>query len=125
MATVTEFILTGVAGQSSFVGTLEIFSITPSEALSTAAPKTGCFDSPCAQHAESQRRGVGGDRVVTRRVMNAGGCHTGENQSRKSLCTVFMKNCEPPELGCPVLAIESVPGLFESLAVYSSLMLPP
>ena len=27
-----------------------------------------------------------------------------------------MKNCEPPELGEPVLAIESVPGSFEILA---------
>ena len=64
-------------------------------ALSTHLPKTGCFDSP------------------------------GENQSRKSLCTVFMKNCEPPELGCPVFAIESVPGSLEIFAAYSSLMLPP
>ena len=64
-------------------------------ALSTHLPKTGCFESP------------------------------GENQSRKSLCTVFMKNCEPPELGWPVLAIESVPGSLENLAANSSLMLPP
>lgn len=44
---------------------------------------------------------------------------------RKSLCTTFMKNCEPPELGWPVLAMERVPGLLEILAAYSSLMLPP
>ena len=28
----------------------------------------------------------------------------GLNQSRKSLCTVLMKNCEPPLFGWPVLA---------------------
>ena len=32
------------------------------------------------------------------------------DQSRKSLCTVLIKNWEPPELGAPVFAIESVPG---------------
>jgi hypothetical protein len=30
------------------------------------------------------------------------------NQSRKLLCTVLMKNWDPPELGAPVLAIEKV-----------------
>merc|ERR1719443_457040 len=82
-------------GQSSRVLTLEILTMMSSDAWSTALPKTGRFDSP------------------------------GENQSRKSLCTTFMKNCEPPELGWPVLAIESVPGSLENLAAYSSLMLPP
>ena len=38
---------------------------------------------------------------------------------------LFMKNCEPPELGEPVLAIERVPGSLLSLAANSSLMLPP
>ena len=38
---------------------------------------------------------------------------------------LFMKNCEPPELGEPVLAIERVPGSLEILAANSSLMLPP
>jgi hypothetical protein len=46
MATVTEFILTGVFGQSSLVGTCEIFTIVSKEAWSTQAPKTGCLDSP-------------------------------------------------------------------------------
>jgi hypothetical protein len=41
------------------------------------------------------------------------------------LSPTFKKNCEPPELGRPVLAIESVPGLFESLEIFSSWMLPP
>ena len=58
-------------------------------------PKTGCFDWP------------------------------GENQSKKSLCTTLMKNWEPPVLGAPVFAIESVPGRFESFEMFSSLMLPP
>merc|ERR1719335_127998 len=58
-------------------------------------PKTGCFDSP------------------------------GENQSKKSLCTTLMKNCDPPVFGAPVLAMESVPGSLESLEINSSLMLPP
>ena len=63
-------------------------------------------------------------------TQNAGtGCCEGDRSSRqwsrKSLCTVLTKNCEPPELGCPVFAIESVPGSLENLAAYSSLMLPP
>ena len=37
----------------------------------------------------------------------------------------MMKNCEPPELGCPVLAMESVPGLLLVRSMFSSLMLPP
>ena len=37
----------------------------------------------------------------------------GPNQSRKSLCTVLLKNCYPPLLGWPVLAIENVPGLLD------------
>lgn len=41
------------------------------------------------------------------------------NQSRKELCTVFTKNWEPPLLG-PALAIESVPGSLEILALRSS-----
>merc|ERR1719195_1757734 len=94
-ATVTEFILTGVFGQSLIVGTFEIATITLKLAWSTALPKTGCFDSP------------------------------GENQSKKSLCTVFIKNCEPPVLAAPVLAMERVPGSLEILAVCSSFMFPP
>ena len=39
-----------------------------------------------------------------------------ENQSRKSLWTVLMKNWQLPLLGTPVLAMESVPGSFEILA---------
>merc|ERR1719352_1005846 len=92
---VTEFIFTGVTGQSSRVCTLEILTMMSKLALSTHLPKTGCLDSP------------------------------GENQSRKSLCTVFMKNWLPPELGEPVLAIESEPGSLENLAANSSLMFPP
>lgn len=41
------------------------------------------------------------------------------NQSRKELCTVLTKNCDPPELG-PALAMLSVPGSFEILCVCSS-----
>ena len=91
----TDFIITGVLGQSSRVGTLEILIMMSMLALSTHLPKTGCLDSP------------------------------GENQSRKSLCTVFMKNWLPPVLAEPVLAIDSVPGSLENLAANSSLMLPP
>ena len=40
-------------------------------------------------------------------------------------CLVLMKNCEPPELGWPVLAIERVPGSLEISATSSSGMLPP
>merc|ERR1719487_322568 len=58
-------------------------------------PKTGCFDCP------------------------------GENQSRLALLATLMKNCEPPEFGRPVLAIDRVPGAFVSLEMFSSLMLPP
>ena len=39
------------------------------------------------------------------------GCWEGvllSNQSRKELCTVLMKNWDPPLLGAPVLAIEKV-----------------
>ena len=36
-----------------------------------------------------------------------------------------MKNCDPPELGWPVFAIESVPGLLLVRSMFSSLMLPP
>merc|ERR1712087_974785 len=49
----------------------------------------------------------------------------GLNQSKLLLFATFMKNCEPPEFGWPVLAIDSVPGAFESLEMFSSLMLPP
>ena len=91
----TDFIWIGWIGQSSLVLTIEIFTMMSNEALSMALPKTGCLDAP------------------------------GENQSRKPLCTVFMKNCEPPELGRPVFAMLRVPGSFEILAAYSSLMLPP
>jgi hypothetical protein len=47
------------------------------------------------------------------------------NQSRPSLSLTLMKNCEPPESGAPVLAIDSVPSSLESSLVNSSLMLPP
>ena len=59
----TSFILIGVFGQSSLVGTLEILTMTSNEALSTALPKTGCLDSP------------------------------GENQSRFELGATLTKNC--------------------------------
>ena len=55
------------------------------------------------------------------------GCCDGvwpSNQSRNELCTVLMKNCEPPLLGWPVLAMERVPGRFEVLSMSSSGMLP-
>ena len=41
------------------------------------------------------------------------------------LWTVFTKNCEPPEFGWPVLAMERVPGSFEIFPWSSSGMLPP
>merc|ERR1719203_797732 len=62
---------------------------------SMTLPKTGCFDGP------------------------------GENQSRLALLATLMKNWEPPELGRPVLAIDSVPGTLLSLEMFSSWMLPP
>ena len=43
----------------------------------------------------------------------------------RTLWATLMKNCEPPELGRPVLAIESEPGTFESREIFSSWMLPP
>ena len=46
-------------------------------------------------------------------------CLNAPNQSRKELCTVLTKNCDPPELG-PALAMLSVPGSFEILCVCSS-----
>merc|ERR1719468_902515 len=49
----------------------------------------------------------------------------GENQSRFLLFATLMKNCEPPVLGLPVLAIDSVPGALVSREMFSSLMLPP
>merc|ERR1719409_787336 len=58
-------------------------------------PKTGCFDAP------------------------------GENQSRFLLSATLRKNCEPPEFGRPVLAMDNVPGALLSLEIFSSLMLPP
>merc|ERR1740139_690125 len=58
-------------------------------------PNTGCFEDP------------------------------GENQSRFLLLATFMKNCEPPELGLPVLAMDRVPGALVSREMFSSLILPP
>ena len=46
MATVTLFITTGLTGQSSLVGTLEMATMTLKDASSAALPNTGCFDSP-------------------------------------------------------------------------------
>merc|ERR1712151_233495 len=89
------FIMIGWLGQSSLVGTFVILTRGSRSALPTTFPNTGCFESP------------------------------GPNQSKKSLCTTLMKNCDPPVLGAPVLAIESVPGSFESFEMSSSLMLPP
>ena len=41
------------------------------------------------------------------------------------MCFVLRKNCEPPEFGAPVLAIEIVPTSFDSSPTSSSGMLPP
>ena len=41
------------------------------------------------------------------------------------MCFVLRKNCEPPLLGAPVLAIEIVPTSFDSSPTSSSGMLPP
>mmetsp|Transcript_4246 Transcript_4246/g.13303 ORF Transcript_4246/g.13303 Transcript_4246/m.13303 type:complete len:200 (+) Transcript_4246:298-897(+) len=94
---VTFFILIGSTGLSSTsrVLTFEMATAMAKDCLSTIAPKTGCFEDPP------------------------------ENQSRLALCATLRKNCEPPEFFWPVLAIESVPGMFEVLSVCSSLMLPP
>jgi hypothetical protein len=43
----------------------------------------------------------------------------------RTLFATLMKNCEPPEFGRPVLAIERVPGVLEVRSMFSSLMLPP
>ena len=40
------------------------------------------------------------------------GCWEGvdlSQKSRKELCTTLMKNWDPPESGCPVLAMDKVP----------------
>ena len=47
------------------------------------------------------------------------------NQSRLALFATLRKNCEPFEFFWPVLAIESVPFLFDVRSMFSSLMLPP
>ena len=41
---------------------------------------------------------------------NTGCCDSvdSSNQSRNLLCTVLMKNCDPPLLGLPVFAMENV-----------------
>merc|ERR1740138_2007214 len=49
----------------------------------------------------------------------------GENQSKFALLATLRKNCEPPEFGRPVLAIDNVPGALVSLEIFSSLILPP
>ena len=41
------------------------------------------------------------------------------------MCFVLRKNCEPPEFGAPVLAMEMVPTSFEISPTSSSGMLPP
>merc|ERR1719446_1931630 len=91
--TVMLFILIGVMGQSSFVGTLEI-AITTSKPL-MICPKTGCLELPP------------------------------ENQSRRGLSFTFKKNCDPPEFGAPVFAIDNDPVTLESFDMNSSLILPP
>src|SRR5262245_34361322 len=50
----------------------------------------------------------------------------GVNQSSRALWIVLMKNCAPPEFGCPVFAIDSVPGSLDNLccAGCSSCTLP-
>ena len=56
------------------------------------------------------------------------GCADGvlrSNQFRKLLLFTLMKNCEPPEFGAPVFAMDKVPGSFPNCAVNSSSMLPP
>merc|ERR1712060_208744 len=58
-------------------------------------PNTGCFDGP------------------------------GLNQSKFLLFATLMKNCDPPEFGWPVLAMERDPGSLLSLEMFSSWMLPP
>merc|ERR1719424_2222180 len=58
-------------------------------------PNTGCLDAP------------------------------GENQSKLELLATLMKNCEPPVLADPVLAMDRVPGALVSLEMFSSWMLPP
>ena len=55
--------------------------------------------------------------------------HRREGAVKFDLCTasyfVLRKNCEPPLLGAPVLAIEMVPTSFEISPNNSSGMLPP
>merc|ERR1719447_2449421 len=46
------------------------------------------------------------------------------NQSRKLLFATLIKNCDPPLLGAPVLAILNVPGSFEICCKNSSGMQP-
>ena len=48
-----------------------------------------------------------------------------ENQSRFELWATLMKNCEPPESGAPVFAIDRLYGTLESREMFSSLLLPP
>ena len=49
----TDFIITGVTGQSSLVGTWEIFTMMSRLALSTHLPKTG-WCAPAAQRGLSR-----------------------------------------------------------------------
>lgn len=86
-----DFICTGVVGQSSRVGVFEIAAI--------------------GHHVHA----VLVDALAKHRVLGLARRKPGDNQSRKLLCAPCSheKNCEPPELGESVLAIESVPGSLE------------
>ena len=78
-----------------------------------------------SERKQIEERGHARKRTLWSGVGGGVACSRGGALPRKSLCTTFMKNWLPPELGWPVLAIESVPGSLENLAANSSLMLPP
>eukprot|EP00974_Lingulodinium_polyedra_P027340 2641847-Lingulodinium_polyedra.AAC.1 len=48
-----------------------------------------------------------------------------EGSVREGVVFTLMKNCEPPEFGRPVFAMEGVPGSLEISCVSSSGMEPP
>ena len=78
---VTEFMRTGVFGQSSLVGTCEILTIMSKEAWSTQAPKTGCLDSPGLNQSDesaSEGRACAGTRGGTQDARKGGRGEGGE-----------------------------------------------
>jgi hypothetical protein len=97
----------------SLLSTLVVEILLITSMPETILPNTGCLaGEPVNRGTTKERQSEKLNETQKRKTIHIFSL-PGSQKSKEELCLVFIKNCDPPELGAPVLAMERVPGSLE------------